>query len=236
MRSGSAAVLAICGAPVAMVAMVASAPAFAQDYTSGALAGDVVNVSGAPVAGATVKLTSEDQGFSRTTTTTSNGGFRFAAVPPGAYTVAVSSTAGNASQEGVRITASTTADYTFTVGESPAGSEIVVTGARENQDFSTTTTGINIDLTRLVDSVPIGRSLTDVALLAPTATAGDSTFGALPAFGGSSVAENAYYIDLPPSEWSKIDDILDDEGDKECRARSIARKRSLASCVKLRLC
>ncbi len=42
--------------------------------------------------------------------------------------------------------------------------------------------------------------------------------------------------DLPPSEWSKIDDILDYEGDKECRARSIARKRLSASCVKRRLC
>src|SRR3546814_19435392 len=43
-------------------------------------------------------------------------------------------------------------------------------------------------------------------------------------------------VDLPPSEWSKIDDILDYEGDKECRARSIARKRLSASCVKRRLC
>src|SRR3546814_270718 len=42
--------------------------------------------------------------------------------------------------------------------------------------------------------------------------------------------------DLPPSEWSKIDDILDYEGDMECRARSIARKRLSASCVKRRLC
>src|SRR5690606_38613822 len=43
-------------------------------------------------------------------------------------------------------------------------------------------------------------------------------------------------FDLPPSEWSKIDDILDDEGDYECRPRSIARKRLSASCVKQRLC
>src|SRR3546814_5148033 len=42
-------------------------------------------------------------------------------------------------------------------------------------------------------------------------------------------------FDLPPSEWSKIDDILDFEGDYECRARSIARKRLSASCVKRRL-
>ncbi|MDZ3833597.1 MAG: hypothetical protein U0S50_17540, partial [Sphingopyxis sp.] len=43
-------------------------------------------------------------------------------------------------------------------------------------------------------------------------------------------------IDLPPSEWSKIDDILDDEGDIECRAKSIARKRLSASYVRRRLC
>src|SRR3546814_2274392 len=38
-------------------------------------------------------------------------------------------------------------------------------------------------------------------------------------------ASDVDWRDLPPSEWSKIDDILDYEGDKECRARSIARKR-----------
>lgn len=38
-------------------------------------------------------------------------------------------------------------------------------------------------------------------------------------------------LDLPPSEWSRIDDILDDEGDYECRPRSTARKRLSASCV-----
>src|SRR3546814_19613591 len=42
--------------------------------------------------------------------------------------------------------------------------------------------------------MPLGRSLTDAALLAPTATAGDTTFGNLASLGGASVAENAYYI------------------------------------------
>src|SRR3546814_3808005 len=49
-------------------------------------------------------------------------------------------------------------------------------------------------------------------------------------------ASDVDWRDLPPSEWSKIDDILDYEGDKECRARSIARKRLSASCVKQRSC
>ena len=52
-------------------------------------------------------------------------------------------------------------------------------------------------------------------------------------FASSDVGKVGF--DLPPSEWSKIDDILDCEGDYECRAKSIARKRLSASCVKRRL-
>src|SRR3546814_1843749 len=135
---------------------------------------------------------SEDQGFTRSTTTTSGGTFRFAALPPGSYSVAVNSPAGNAAQDNVQIAASATANYTFVVGTS--GSEIVVTGARRNLDFSSTTTGIAIDLQDLTARMPLGRSLIDAALLAPTATAGDTIFGNLASLGGASVAENAYYI------------------------------------------
>ncbi|ALJ16347.1 hypothetical protein LH19_26455 (plasmid) [Sphingopyxis macrogoltabida] len=42
--------------------------------------------------------------------------------------------------------------------------------------------------------------------------------------------------DLPPAEWPRDYDSLDHERDIECRARSTSRKRSSASCVKLRLC
>ncbi|MHA4837841.1 TonB-dependent receptor [Sphingopyxis sp. MSC1_008] len=192
LRSGSAAVLALYTAPAVMFGFAVSAPAAAQDYTSGALTGSVVDAVGAPVAEASVELTSEDQGFSRATTTTASGAFRFAALPPGSYSVAVSSPVGDAGQQNLQIAASATANYTFIVGE--GSSEIVVTGARRNLDFSSTTTGIAIDLQDLVARMPLGRSLTDAALLAPTATAGDTTFGNLASFGGASVAENAYYI------------------------------------------
>ena len=43
-------------------------------------------------------------------------------------------------------------------------------------------------------------------------------------------------IDLPPAEWPRDYDSLDHERDIECRARSTSRKRSSASCVKLRSC
>ncbi|MBA3669269.1 MAG: MFS transporter, partial [Sphingomonas sp.] len=40
--------------------------------------------------------------------------------------------------------------------------------------------------------------------------------------------------DLPPSEWSKINVILDHEGDWECHRRSTSRRRLSASCVRRR--
>lgn len=192
-RSGSMIALALSTVSAGVISLVAVAPAVAQDYTSGALTGDVTDAAGAPVSGATVILKSEEQGFTRSTTSSQSGAFRFAAVPPGSYTVEVSGTVGKVSQQGIRIEPSATANYTFVLGQVTTG-DIVVTGARQNQDFSTTTTGISVDLQELTSRVPLGRSLTDAALLAPTATAGDSTFGNLPSFGGSSVAENAYYI------------------------------------------
>src|SRR5690606_37474242 len=143
LRSGSAAALALYAAPALVFGLAVGTPVAAQDYTSGALTGNVVDAAGAPAADASAVLPSEDQGFSRSATTTGSGAFRFAALPPGSYTVTVTSSAGSATQDNVRIAASATANYTFTVGR--GDSEIVVTGAaRRNLDFSSTTTGIAI--------------------------------------------------------------------------------------------
>ena len=194
MRSGSVAALALYTVPLVALSLTAATPACAQDYTSGALTGDVADAGGAPVADAAVTLTSETQGFTRSATTSSNGSFRFVALPPGSYTISVKSAAGEVSQPGIIVGASATASYSFVSGGTDESGEVVITGARQRQDFSSTTTGINVDLTELTSRVPLGRTLTDAVLLAPTATAGDSTFGNLAALGGASVAENAYYI------------------------------------------
>jgi len=60
LEAGSALqVLALVGAGAAVTGL-ASAPAAAQDYTSGAITGTVTDSNGAPVSGATVTLTDED--------------------------------------------------------------------------------------------------------------------------------------------------------------------------------
>lgn len=170
------------------------APAAAQDYTSGAVGGTVVDASGAPVSGATVTITSRAQGFSRSTTSSGSGGFRFVGLTPGAYEVSASSGGQSTSIE-TRVTASATANLTLALGAPAAsGDEVVVTATRQNLDFANTTTGVNLDVADLAKNIPVGRNLTSLTLLAPGTAQGDSAFGDLASVGGSSVAENAYYL------------------------------------------
>ena len=188
--------LSVTGLAVGAIAI--SAPAVAQDYTAGAVTGTVLDEAGAPVAGATVTLTSSDQGFSRTTTTTDSGNFRFGSLTPGNYDLRVTSPgAADFTATGVRVVASDIAALNVVL-PTAGGDEIVVTAAQIQVPFSGTTSGINVDLEELAQRVPISRNITDVILLAPGTSRGESIFGGrasnLASINGSSVAENAYYI------------------------------------------
>jgi hypothetical protein len=70
------------------VAVTLSATAFAQ--SAGSLRGSVMDSSGAVVPGAAAVLVSESTKFTREAVTTQDGGFFFAAVDPGNYTLRVS--------------------------------------------------------------------------------------------------------------------------------------------------
>ncbi|MGV3577660.1 TonB-dependent receptor [Brevundimonas sp.] len=192
---GSAAIVALAALP-AVAVMATPAAAVAQDISTGALQGSVTDQSGAPVAGATVELRSNEQGFVRTATTDATGSFRSALLPLGSYTVTI--TAPNfdpvAQTASVRLGGTSSYDFTLAPASGTSVDDIVVTGARQSLDFTETTTGLSVDLAELVTQVPIGRTLTSVILLAPSTVQGDSAFGDNPAIGGSSVAENAYYV------------------------------------------
>ena len=69
---------------------VCATPAAAQTAQVGQVAGEVKDVSGAILPGASVTLTSEERGFSRTTTTDVQGRFLFPVVPLGRYSVEIS--------------------------------------------------------------------------------------------------------------------------------------------------
>src|SRR5437764_4440247 len=79
--------LALMGAGTAASFIVPTA-ASAQDYTSGAINGNVTT-AGRPVAGATVTLRSIGQNQTRTLTTNGAGNFSASGLPAGPYDVTV---------------------------------------------------------------------------------------------------------------------------------------------------
>jgi len=189
-------VLALVGSGVAAGTIV-TAPAMAQDYTSGSVGGTVTDEAGSPVPGATVTLTSNSQGFTRTSSTGAAGTFRFVSLPVGTYTVNVTAEGKDSfTANDVRVVASQTAD--LSIGLTTTGSEIIVTAATIQAPFTGTTSGVTVDVADLASRVPVGRDITNLMLLAPGTNRGESIFGGKSAnfvsINGSSVAENAYYI------------------------------------------
>ena len=128
---------------------VAATPAAAQDYTSGNITGTVRAAGGAPVAGATVTLRSEAQGFTRTTTTGGDGTFTFTSLSTGDYDVVVTAAGSSTVRvDDVQVVAGRTSDLPIDLAAATAatgGGEVVVVG-RRIQAFTGTTTGANVDV------------------------------------------------------------------------------------------
>jgi hypothetical protein len=196
-------------APIALTAIATAVPtlASAQDYSSGTLVGTVKDSAGVIVPGATVVVKSRDQGFERTSSTDANGQFRVPLIPIGGYSVSITKEGYKPTSDGnVAVGLGGSTAYTFTMaGTDEAVSEIVVTATANPQlDFAATTKGLTLDLDTLTKQAPIGRSITAVVALAPGAILGSTSvvstspatpdFSTQPSIGGSSIAENAFYV------------------------------------------
>ena len=103
--------------------------AFGQSLVSGDLVGTVTDPSGAVVSNATVTLKSNATGETRTTTTSSNGLYRFSLLSPGSYTVSVTAQgfSNDVKRVQVNVGQSTVANVKIAVGASTQTVE--VTGA-----------------------------------------------------------------------------------------------------------
>lgn len=78
----------------------------AQGLASGSLSGKLTDVHSKPLSQATVTLRNEDSGAEIRTTTTRNGSYRFASLPPGDYTLeAASATLGHGKVQGIVVAA-----------------------------------------------------------------------------------------------------------------------------------
>ncbi len=198
LRVGSALqALALLGAGFTISAAL-TAPASAQDFQNVTASGRVQGTNGQAIAGATVSITSNAQGFTRTATTGSDGAYRIPQVPTGTYTFSVSADGFDTFSDANVELSRQGAGNAFTLA--PAGAvagdgDIVVTAGRiQVADFEQTTTGASINVSDLANRVPVARDITSVILLSPGTSMGDSAFGNLPSISGSSVAENVYFV------------------------------------------
>ena len=190
--------LALLGAGAA-ASFIVAAPAAAQDYTSGAIITRVTNSSGAPVAGAAVTLRSLAQGQVRTFTTDANGNFTASGLAPGEYAINVVASGYHAYDDTLTVTASQESQVTVGLVSVTQSQSIVVTGRRLRQTSTGGTTGLIVVVSAVNANAPIAHDITAITLLAPTVQRGVRGFAQangedVPTVGGSSVAENAYYI------------------------------------------
>ncbi|MEI9903780.1 MAG: TonB-dependent receptor [Asticcacaulis sp.] len=193
----------ICGAVMStmaglavVTATLAPTSALAQDYTTGAVTGTVADSNGKAIPSAVVTVTSKALGATVTTKTSASGSFSVGNLVPGTYDITVTADGFEAvTSYGVDVVASKTANTGFTVYASGTPTEVVVKGTRKKLAFSAATTGVTVDVDQLSKDVPIEHNLTSIIRLSPGTVQGSSAFGNLASIGGSSVAENAYYVD-----------------------------------------
>ncbi|MFT4256733.1 MAG: TonB-dependent receptor [Pseudoxanthomonas sp.] len=148
------------------------------------------SIYGTVPAGTTITVTNSS-GLSRTVTADASGRYNISSLPVGSYTV----DAGSAGKRQVTVTVGTGAYVAFGDGSATDLGTVTVTGASVPViDVKATDTRTVITSEQL-KRMPIARSAEAIALLSPGAVSGNGNyFSGQVAFGGSSVAENAYYL------------------------------------------
>ena len=109
------------------MALTATLPA---QLTRGTILGTVQDPTGAVVANATVRITNSETGLERSTTTSSDGIYRFPGVEPGVYTVKFTATGfGEAQVKNVSVSTSqeVTLNQALTVGTTTTSVDVTDT-------------------------------------------------------------------------------------------------------------
>jgi hypothetical protein len=181
----------------------------AQSNTQGWIYGKVSSDSSVGVSGATVTVTSIANGVTLSTQTSPSGNYRFNALEPGSYNVVAISGTDKDSIGGVGVSLGTGTAINLDLVSSILKLEKVTVYGDEISpvDISSSETATNITAAELLNQ-PVVRDLNAVILTAPGAVLGDAAFGSeaqltrtsynagfgYASVGGSSVAENSYYI------------------------------------------
>src|SRR5690606_26709974 len=157
--------------------------AYAQSNAAGA-------ITGRADPGDVLTITNPATGFSRTVTVGADGNYRFSALPTGQYQISEN----GGEPRAVRVNVGVAANVDFTGDATTLGTVTVIGSNTINPIDVSSVESTTILTAEQVARIPVARNATNVALLAPGTVRGDAAFGNLASFGGSSVAENAYYV------------------------------------------
>ncbi|WP_442962070.1 MULTISPECIES: TonB-dependent receptor [unclassified Pseudoalteromonas] len=142
----------------------------------------------------TVTVKNTATGLTRNLDVGQDGQFRVRQLPTGNYTVQIKRGDNIVAEQQVTVSIGSNSNTAFDMSSVEGVERIQVVGARVSSiDLTTADSGLVLSDVE-IDRMPVNRDITSVALLAPGTIKGDSAFGNTASFGGSSVAENACYI------------------------------------------
>lgn len=167
-------------------ATVVPTAAMAQSTTSD-VRGVVTDPSGAPVSGATVTITDELTGTSRTVSTGSNGGYAVRGLnPAGNYTVRVASSSYAAeSVTGIRLSVGETSTVNFDLAGAASGDEIVVVASRSSVIDVATGPAATFNFDDLQGSPAVNRDIKEIIRQDPRLFINESNDNGLQCAGAS---------------------------------------------------
>ncbi len=168
---------------------VLTTAAFAQTFL-GSLSGTAADASGAAVPGAIVKLDSPSTGLTRSAVSAANGGFLFADLPVGVYSLTVSSAGFETKKvDAVEIAVSKITDITVTLGVARQQSTVEVNASSVSVDTTSSALTAVVN-TATVQDLPLnGRDFRQMIKLVPGASPLSSSIN------GSRTTGSNYQID-----------------------------------------
>ena len=166
--------------------------ALAQD-TTGTLTGRIIDAQQLPMPGVTVSVAGPKG--TQETATDAEGRFRVPFLTPGSYTVrATLDGFATIEQPDVVIRLGQTIDLPLTMAVAGLTQAVEVRANAALVDRSSTTAGSNLSA-ELLQSVPVGRRLSDALYLAPGVSSSGGAGQGNPSIAGGSGLENQYVID-----------------------------------------
>ena len=182
---------------IAAVAVLAIAVANHEVRAQSTVEGYIYGTAAAAAPGSSVVAVNNDTGLKREAMADSSGNFRLSALPTGSYNVTLKSP-GKADQVSSNVSvpagSGTAVNFGQTADQTLQLEKFEVKNTSISPIDMSSVESVTILRSETIDLLPVARSASQVALLAPGTSQGVNAFGNLVSFGGSSVAENSYFV------------------------------------------